>query len=209
LPLACLLLDLDGTLVDTKKLMLESYCQTLCQVGVRDYSREDLKSILSDSPPSVLKRFGVSSTDVYWNNYAANLSKHVRVFDPNLSSHLRTVHATRKQIGVVTSLRKPLAQALLSAIGIADLVDTLVAYGDTRVHKPAPNPILKALTNLSIAADQSIYIGDQASDVQAGKRAGVLTGVALWGTDRTAFSDIVPDFFFHHFSEVVALVRSH
>lgn len=189
--------------------MLESYCQTLCQLGIDDYSMDDLKSMLSDSPPSILKRFGISSTHVYWDNYAANLSKHVRVYDPNLSSHLRAVRATRKQIGIVTSLRKPLAQALLNAVGIGDLLDTLVAYGDTRVHKPAPNPIVKALTNLSIAADQSIYIGDQVSDVLAGKRAGTLTGVALWGTDRAAFSDIVPDFFFHQFSEVMALVESH
>ena len=75
------------------------------------------------------------------------------------------------KISVVTSSKKEYAVRLLRHHGLE--VDVLVAYSDTRYHKPSPDPMLKALSLMSMGADEVINVGDRENDVIAGKVAGI------------------------------------
>ena len=126
-----------------------------------------------------------------------------------MKGYLELLRSVAKKLGIVTSLRKPIAKAILRDLKIDNDFDTLVAYGDTRPHKPQPHPVLKALSNLSIPPSNCIYVGDQKSDVFAGKRAGVLTGLLLWKGEKLVIEDSDPDFYFSSFQDILAVAEKY
>jgi predicted amidophosphoribosyltransferase len=72
--------------------------------------------------------------------------------------------------------------------------DCLVAYEDTKQHKPDPEPINKALAELGVAADHAFHLGDAPADQEACYHAGVLSIGALWGVQNLGdFSSSAPD----------------
>jgi HAD superfamily hydrolase (TIGR01509 family) len=84
------------------------------------------------------------------------------------------------------------------------IVDAIVCYHDTRRHKPDPDPIILALSRLGAAASNTIAVGDDARDIVAAKRAGVIAAGALWGcSDRQALIAAQP----HFLAETVADLR--
>jgi phosphoglycolate phosphatase len=48
-------------------------------------------------------------------------------------------------------------------------------------RKPDPEPILHACRLLGVAPQHTIYVGDDARDIEAGQRAGTMTVAAAWG----------------------------
>jgi pyrophosphatase PpaX len=50
---------------------------------------------------------------------------------------------------------------------------TIVAYEDTELHKPHPEPLLCAATRLGIEPDACVYIGDVENDMKAAHAAGM------------------------------------
>lgn len=59
------------------------------------------------------------------------------------------------------------------AIKLKDFFKTIVAYEDTKEHKPAPEPLLKAAANLGLEPQECLYVGDALIDYQAAQAAGM------------------------------------
>ena len=91
-----------------------------------------------------------------------------RVFD-GIKELLTELRAGGVKIAVVTSGPRTYAQKVL-AHGELE-VDVLVAYHDTREHKPASAPINAALSRLDANPEQSVSVGDDAIDILASRRA--------------------------------------
>ena len=57
----------------------------------------------------------------------------------------------------------------------------MIGSDDTERHKPAPDPILKALELLDARPSDAAYVGDSPFDVRAAKAAGVYAVAVAWG----------------------------
>jgi len=179
-----LLFDIDGVLVDTSSLMLDAYHKAIVSVTGRRKVDIDLRAVLDLSPRTVLRAFDASQVDRMHTVYERYFRSHYQ-HDVTPVSGLREVIeqlASELEIvlGVVTSRNKQTARQALRVSGVANYIAALITWGDTGRHKPDPDPILLALTRLMIDADRAAYVGDRVQDVQAGRRAGVLTIAALW-----------------------------
>ncbi|OPG14867.1 hypothetical protein B2M26_14865 [Ferroacidibacillus organovorans] len=62
--------------------------------------------------------------------------------------------------------------------------DVVVAQEDTSRHKPYPDPLLLAARKLQGNPADCVYIGDQPSDVQSARAAGMINIAALWGDGK-------------------------
>ena len=105
---------------------------------------------------------------------------------------LERLHARGTKLGVITSKLR-LAQIAdsyagasqdLRELGVAELFDAVVGYEDTTNHKPHPEPVHLALANLSLAPEDSVFVGDTPADIEAGRAAGCRTCLATWGATR-------------------------
>ena len=106
---------------------------------------------------------------------------------------------------IVTSSPRPYCNGVLDHYCIN--FSALVCYHDTRLHKPNPEPILKGIELLGTDGDKVLSIGDQAKDILASKRAGVVTVAATWGSDNIdLLLESSPDFICHSVDELQTLL---
>lgn len=78
-------------------------------------------------------------------------------------------------LGIVTSRVREGIYAAPSLAKLENYFQVTVAYQDTKEHKPHPEPLLLACKQLKVSPEEAVYIGDSASDIIAGKAAGMKT----------------------------------
>jgi phosphoglycolate phosphatase-like HAD superfamily hydrolase len=89
---------------------------------------------------------------------------------------------------------------------VHDLVDTIVCHEDAP-PKPAPDPLWLALERMNIPPEQACFVGDTASDIRAGKAAGVSTYGVTWGyREAAALIDAGADGLLTEPADIVKLV---
>ena len=86
------------------------------------------------------------------------------------------------ELGVVTKGPRPYAEKLLAYHNLEIVV--LAAYHDVARIKPHPEALLLAAEKLGIPSARCIYIGDDANDVLAAKRAGMTPLGICWGREK-------------------------
>ncbi len=69
------------------------------------------------------------------------------------------------RLGVITTAPRAYAEKLLSYHHLN--IQVIVAYHDTRLHKPDPAPILEAMRRLRASHEQCFYVGDTTEDILA------------------------------------------
>ncbi len=184
------LFDLDGTLLDSIALILESYRYTLAAHGLPPRSDEDVLSGLGTTLEHQFTRWVgpdgpvQALVDTY---IAHNLEVHDRLVTPypGVTEVVEALHAAGARLAVVTSKRRRGAQAGLAALGLAECFEVLVAGDDVTRAKPDPEPVRLALSQLGDPAPaRVVFVGDATHDVHAGQAAGVVTVAVTWGAGR-------------------------
>lgn len=83
------------------------------------------------------------------------------------------------KVAIVSNSPRHYCSAALNQFGIA--YDALVAWHDTKNHKPDPEPYSLALSQTRTNRQESWAVGDSPDDIAAGKRLGLITVGAMWG----------------------------
>jgi HAD superfamily hydrolase (TIGR01549 family) len=111
-----------------------------------------------------------------WNKVYHNIPK-TRIYPGiiNLVNELKR----RYNLGIVTSSPRKYANKLIRYHNIN--IPILVAYHDTRLHKPAPDPIRLGCQKLACPRNKIISIGDDKNDIIASNIAGTTSVLASWG----------------------------
>lgn len=108
-----------------------------------------------------------------------------RLYD-DVAAALASLRDRGVRTAVVTSSVSYYASKLLQWHKIP--FDTLVAYHDTKLHKPGPQPFLEAIRRLGVSAAECVGVGDSREDLVALRAAGVFAVGAAW-CERLADSD--------------------
>ena len=198
-PLRVVLFDLDGTLIDSTELILESYAHTYRTHG-RIMNAEQIAAELGLPLQDTLARY------FHGDDLKAAMATYL---DFNLARHdqgvrqvkgvvdlVRTLRAGRLRLGVVTSKLRETARRGLALCKLDGMFEVMVAKEDTRRHKPDCEPLLYALALLEADAAETAYVGDSPLDVEAADAAGVRSIAALWRpVSEDAFTSRQPDAF--------------
>jgi phosphoglycolate phosphatase-like HAD superfamily hydrolase len=72
-----------------------------------------------------------------------------------------------------------------------------VTADDVSRLKPDPEGLLKATALMGARSDLAVYLGDSARDIEASRRAGIISAAVLWGFgDGDKLRAEGPDFVF-------------
>ena len=114
------------------------------------------------------------------------------------------------RLALVTSASKYTAKNLKKQYpDIHNIFDCVVTRNDVKMTKPFPDQINKALKKLQIIKEKAVIIGDFASDIKAGKNAGIKTVAVLSEfpeINRKILEKTNPDFIVENISEIPKLV---
>lgn len=124
---------------------------------------------------------------------------------PNILEMLSRLSKVKIKYCIATSSPRKYSEALVSFYNL--YIPVLAAYKDTRRHKPAPDPILKAASRLNFPTRNILSVGDQDIDITAGKNAGTYTAVTGW-TKRDSKLLVKPDFILDDPLEIIGIINS-
>ncbi len=184
-----LLLDLDGTLVDTAPDMIACLDALLAEHDHPPAEYERARQKVSDGALGLLSlAFGLAETDAqmaglrarYLEIYAENLCNQSYLFK-GFEAVFETVSVHGWHWGVVTNKPHALALPLLAALQLRPTRACLVGGDTLPERKPHPAPLLHAARILDVPAERCIYVGDAERDIQAGRAAGMRTIAARYG----------------------------
>ena len=94
---------------------------------------------------------------------------------------LDTIRQAEMHWGVVTNKPSWLTEPLLHSMQLADQCGCMVSGDTTAQRKPHPEPMLYACSQIGVAPEQCLYIGDARRDIEAGNNANMKTIAARWG----------------------------
>lgn len=209
------LFDLDGTLIDSIRLILDSYHHTFEVHGLPARTDEELVMGVGTPLRITLAKYtdDPGKTDALVETYRAyNLAHHdtrVSAF-PGVVDCVRELRAAGVRLAIVTSKARHATQKGLALAGLAEAFPVLVCADDVTRAKPHREPVDRALALLGAASGEALFVGDSLHDMHAGRGAEVATGAALWGPfSREHLATAEPDHFLESPEKILELVLGH
>ena len=184
------LLDLDGTLVDTAPDLVAVLNRLLLESGRPRMPYAVARNEVSNGAGGLL-RLGLGSSgstdDVerlrprFLEIYAGHLADGSRLFIG--LDHLDDI-GSRFEIGIVTNKPDAFTKPLLAALDLTPRLASVVSGDRLPQRKPDPAPLKLAASELGLPANCCVYVGDAPRDIEAGRAAGMATIAAAYGYIR-------------------------
>lgn len=207
-----ILFDLDGTLIDTNELIIQSFLHTLETYYPGKYKREDVLPFIG--PPlydtfSALDNDEARINEMIATYRAFNHAQHdalIREYE-TVYETIAALHRNGFRLGVVTTKINATAIMGLKRTKLDPFFHCVVGLDDVKNAKPHPEPILKALELLNSKPEEALMVGDNYHDILAGKQAGTKTAGVAWAIKgREYLEKYEPDFMLEKMSDLLRIV---
>lgn len=175
-----ILWDLDGTILPSKQIVYEVLHEIWPEFGLEPPKIEAISS-----------SFGMPLAEFLLEN-SFNHPEQEKITERFLESQLKHYHEISFFDGIIDTITKlnkiGFKQAVVTSKGtkgrgkagakniiknsaLAGLIDIVVCSDDITNHKPHAEPLLLALSNLNVAPERAVMVGDQPVDMQTAKNA--------------------------------------
>jgi pyrophosphatase PpaX len=204
------LFDLDGVLVDSLSLRLAGLRSTISMYSDIMPDDDELLNLLCVGPKRALIQVIGSSSDAYrtFEHFCRSNARKLLIEFPGVDSILRELRDMGVRMGIVTSRNRQDTQLWLCLGGLTVEFDGVVTYSEVRRAKPNPAGLIRALEILQVDPKDCLYVGDTCDDIEAGKRAGVVSALATWGSPNPKFvaTTTAPDVVFADLEHLVTWI---
>ncbi|HVS85004.1 MAG TPA: HAD-IA family hydrolase [Gaiellaceae bacterium] len=192
------LLDFDGTVVDSGAIILASMRHATHEVLGLDVSDAELmQAVGGPGLEAQMRTFAPDRVDELVRAYRAhNNPLHDELEScVGMEDVLLRLKEEGRRLGVVTAKRRATVQLAFDRLPLEHLFDVVVGSDDTERHKPDPEPLLHAAALLDADPAETAYVGDSPFDVRAAKAAGMHAVAVTWGRihDRAKLEAEQPD----------------
>jgi phosphoglycolate phosphatase len=187
-PLAAVLLDLDGTLLDTAPDLAWSLNALRDECGLPPLPYEPIRAQVSNGTVAVL-RLGFPDADGarfdrlrsrFLALYRDNLTRGTRLFD-GFDTVLHRLEAHQVPWGIITNKVAALTEPLLQQLGLYERASCVLSGDSLSVQKPHPLPLLTAAQRIGVEPTRCLYAGDARRDVEAARAANMVALGARFG----------------------------
>ena len=180
-----LVFDIDGTLMDTVQLHMESLRALLKELTGKDVPEEELTFTFGIPGLSSLAQLGISDVETAlekWVSYYQVVAERLglKLF-PGIREALEQLYRSDVKLGIITSKLRVEYDTQFLDLGIADLFETVITSSDTPMGKPYPDPMYAYLEKTGADKEEVLYFGDTVYDMDCARSAGVDQALALWG----------------------------
>lgn len=202
--------DLDGTLLNTDTLIIKSFEHVFKHYFPQhDLTKEELYSFLG---PSLKDSFSCYTDDKveecidYYRDFNHAHHKDYVTIYPHVIDVLKELKKQGYPLVVVTTKIKEAAYIGLDLFDITQYFDVILGGDDVSKIKPDPEGILKALEKTK--CKKGVMIGDNKSDILAGKNANIYTVAVKWSPKGyQEMADLKPDIMIDDMKEIVTFIE--
>lgn len=206
------LFDLDGTIVNTNELIINSFMHALKENNLPPLSREQIIPHMGTTLQQQISTFsGLADTSALEKSYRAYNNNHhdelIASF-PRVNETMDELLRRGIKLGIVTTKIRPTTLRALEMFDLLKYMETIVTVNDVEHAKPHPEPVLTALRNLNADPKRTLMVGDSAVDIQSAQAAGVrVAGVAWSLKGEETLRKYHPDYIIHDMSDLLTIVE--
>ena len=178
------LFDLDGTLIESGKIILASMRHAADAVlGRQVPDSELLAAVGGRGLLEQMRALDATRVDELVDTYRRHNEPLHAELEPcgGMAAALERLDAEGRRLGIVSAKRRATIDLAFEVVPIGHYFEVVVGSDDTERHKPHPAPIVHALDLLGAAPADAAYVGDSPFDVAAAKAAGVFSVAVTWG----------------------------
>jgi phosphoglycolate phosphatase len=183
LGIGAILIDLDGTLLDTAPELVESANRMLRDMGRPAGSQDLLTSYIGNGISWLVKR--ALTGDMHAEPDVTSYEEALPIFEKHYTElllqskpfkgvvdGLDALKSAGFRLGCITNKVARYTEPLLIGIGLAHYFDIVLSGDSLPEKKPHPMPLLHAATFFGVPVEQVLLIGDSLNDALAARSAG-------------------------------------
>lgn len=184
LPLKAVIIDLDGTLLDTAQDLALAANAMLRELRMAELPASTIQTFIGKGVPKLVKRTLTNNPDgepdpelfeqalpIYERCYAENLYVHTRPY-PGVVEGLERLKQGRFRLVCITNKTEIFTLPLLRKTGLLNYFELVLSGDSLPRKKPDPLPLLHACKHFGISPGSALLIGDSLNDAIAARAAG-------------------------------------
>ncbi len=182
------ILDFDGTIADTKSIIIKTLHQTIDEYGMPQPGDDECAATIGLPLDEAFVRLlgigrdeGLRCAAIYRRLFEVNnTADAVRMF-PNVAETIRRMHNDGLTHTKASSRGHHTQADFVSRFGLDNCFSTIIGADDVVSAKPDPEPVNRILGALGTVPGSAIVVGDTTFDIVMGKRAGTHTCGVTYG----------------------------
>lgn len=184
LPVKAVVIDLDGTLLDTAPDIAEAAQRMLRDLGMPPVSLEKIRSYIGNGIGNLVKRaltgdmhakpdeaLFAKALPVFEKHYDEVLTRETRPY-PGVVDGLQALRDAGHTLVCITNKAERFTLPLLTAMGMKDYFDLILSGDSLPRKKPDPLPLRYAAIYYEVETKDLVLVGDSLNDSQAARAAG-------------------------------------
>ncbi|MFC1843845.1 HAD-IA family hydrolase [Thermodesulfobacteriota bacterium] len=208
-----IIFDLDGTLIDSVTDLTNSVNYTLAEIGMPGHTTEEIRSYVGDGVQKLIKRsLGQTHLDkfddafsIFMKHYGAHCTDNT-VLCNGVSETIPEL-AQNYLLAVLTNKSLQFSLKIMHALKITPYFKEVLGGDSLPTKKPDPEGLLLLAEKWTIdPVGEMIMVGDHATDIEVGKRAGCRTVFIKGGIGETRA--LVPDLIISSIAELPDLLKN-
>lgn len=191
-----LMLDLDGTLVDSVPDLQASLGRLMAAHALPGFSAPEVAAMVGDGAAVLVHRAMAardraatqSDVDAFLADYTIHAADETRPF-PGVATTLEQLHARTWRLAVCTNKPEAAARALLDQLGLTPFLGAIGGGDSFPARKPDPAHLIATISACGGDRASAVMVGDHRNDVMAAAGAGIPCIFALWGYGPAAMAE--------------------
>jgi phosphoglycolate phosphatase len=186
-----LVLDLDGTLVDSVPDLRAALNRLMTARGLADFTDAETATMVGGGVPALLAQAFAAlgahpdpdAEPAFMADYLRHATDATRPY-PDVKATLNLLHDKGWRLALCTNKPEAAARSILEAFDLARLFDSIGGGDSFPTRKPDPSHLLATLQRAGAEPSRAVMAGDHANDVAAATGAGLPCIFAAWGYGR-------------------------
>ena len=196
LRVSMVMIDLDGTLINTAPDLAESANRMLRDLGMAPHSPAQVENWIGNGVSRLVKRALTGELDAepeaalfergyarFQHHYAELVAHRSRPY-PGVVDGLNALKAAGFHLACITNKAERFTLPLLAQLKLRDYFELVLSGDSLPKRKPDPLPLLHACKHFGIAPAQGVLVGDSLNDTQAARAAGMPVICVTYGYNR-------------------------
>jgi len=183
--------DLDGTTADSVCAIAHTAIQCLELYGLKTNPVEDYKMFAGEGQYELIKRALKAAGDKELKLYEQVMPKYIELFItgciynvdsyPGVIEMLKEMKQKEIKIAILSNKQNDNTVKVVEKIYGKGFFDVILGQKDTHNRKPSPEGVFILMKEFKVKAEECLYVGDTATDMETGINAGIDTVGVTWG----------------------------
>jgi len=204
--------DVDGTLVDARKDIVNAVNYALRRLGLKkrpfelvvSYIGTGVKDLMEKSLGADKSEFAEEGVKIFSDYYMKHPTDEARLY-PHVRETLD--HFKTKRKFILTNRYARFADATLKGLGIRHYFEEIIGGDDESCLKPSACILNNLLPGLKIDKTRCIIVGDMGIDILTGKNSGIATCWVSYGlSKREEVEAIKPDYMIDDIAQLKGII---